>query len=63
MAQTVKALRSMGEPDWRLLAERASRENNHTKLVELVHALCDRLEQLQRPQRSQVASDLPASDS
>lgn len=62
MTQTAKSPRSTKEPDWRLLAERASRERNHTKLVQLVQALCHRLEELRMVHRSQVASDRPPSD-
>lgn len=62
MSSTSKRLRSSAEPDWRRLAERASREQDHTKLVQLVQALCDRLEELQTLNRSHVASDPPLSD-
>ena len=36
------------EPDWRKIAERASQENDPKKLAQLIQALCDRLEELQR---------------
>jgi hypothetical protein len=36
------------EPDWHKIAERASEESDPKKLVQLVQALCDRLEELQR---------------
>jgi hypothetical protein len=34
-------------PDWRELAERAEKETDPKKLIQLVKALCDRLEELQ----------------
>lgn len=36
------------EPDWRKIAERASEEKDPKKLAQLIQALCDRLEELQR---------------
>ena len=36
------------EPDWHKIADRASEEDDPKKLVQLVQALCDRLEELQR---------------
>jgi hypothetical protein len=33
-------------PDWREIAERASNERDPKKLIRLVKALCDRLEEL-----------------
>lgn len=36
------------EPDWRRIAERASEEKDPKKLAQLIQALCDRLEELQR---------------
>lgn len=36
------------EPDWRKIAERASEEKDPKKLAQLIQALCDRLEDLQR---------------
>lgn len=61
MLRTPKTIRSSVEPDWRRLAERASTEQDHAKLLQLVQALCDRLEELQTLDRSQAASDSPLS--
>jgi len=36
------------EPDWHKIAERASEESDPKRLLQLVQALCDRLEELQR---------------
>jgi hypothetical protein len=36
------------EPDWRKIAERASEEKDPKKLAQLIQALCDRLEEMQR---------------
>ena len=38
--------------DWRTLAELASRETDSAKLVEIVHELCDVLEQAEREKSS-----------
>jgi hypothetical protein len=35
-------------PDWRRIAETAAKERNTKKLIRLVRALCDRLEELHR---------------
>jgi hypothetical protein len=39
------------EPDWRKIAERASEETDPRKLAQLIQALCDRLEELQRSRK------------
>jgi hypothetical protein len=36
------------EPDWHKIAEKASEEQDPKKLAQLIQALCDRLEELQR---------------
>jgi len=36
------------EPDWHKIAERASEEKDPKKLAQLIQALCDRLDELQR---------------
>ena len=36
------------DPDWRKIAEKASEEKDPRKLAQLIQALCDRLEELQR---------------
>jgi hypothetical protein len=37
-------------PDWRRIAETAAKERNTKKLIRLVRALCDRLEELEQTQ-------------
>jgi len=44
-------------PGWRELAERASKEPDPTKLVQLVHELCDRLEQAEQQRKSVLQKD------
>jgi hypothetical protein len=39
------------EPDWHKIAERAAEEKDPKKLAQLIQALCDRLEELQRVRR------------
>jgi hypothetical protein len=36
------------DPDWHKIAERATEEKDPKKLAQLIQALCDRLEELQR---------------
>ncbi|MGC2473105.1 MAG: hypothetical protein WA485_02115 [Candidatus Sulfotelmatobacter sp.] len=36
------------EPDWHKIAERAAEEKDPKKLAQLIQALCDRLDELQR---------------
>lgn len=43
---TGTAERSRLTPDWREIAERAAAERDPRKLIRLVKALCDRLEEL-----------------
>ena len=38
-------------PDWRRIAETAAKERNNKKLIRLVRALCDQLEELQQAER------------
>ena len=38
-------------PDWRRIAETAAKERNNKKLIRLVRALCDQLEELQQTER------------
>lgn len=51
-------------PDWCLIAERAAQESDPKKLIQLVRALCDRLQEAElkkkkRPPRLEI---LPKSD-
>ena len=39
-------------PDWCEIAERASRESDPKKLIQLVRALCDRLQEVELRKRS-----------
>jgi hypothetical protein len=39
-------------PDWCEIAERASRESDPKKLIQLVRALCDRLQEAELKRRS-----------
>jgi len=45
-ATTAKSPRAV--PDWRRIAETAAKERNTKKLIRLVRALCDRLEELEQ---------------
>lgn len=48
-------------PDWCEIAERASRESDPKKLIQLVRALCDRLQETELRKRKRTES-LPKSD-
>jgi hypothetical protein len=43
--------------NWRELAERASKEPDPTKLLLLVHQLCDQLEQAEQRKKSVLQKD------
>jgi hypothetical protein len=48
-------------PDWCEIAERASRESDPKKLIQLVRALCDRLQETELRKRKRPES-LPNSN-
>ncbi len=45
------------EPSWRELAERASKEPDPKKLLELVHELCDQLDRTEEEKNSVMRQD------
>ena len=50
-------------PDWCEIAERASRESDPKKLIQLVRALCDRLQEAEWKKRKRPDPEsLPKSD-
>lgn len=50
-------------PDWCLIAERAAQESDPKKLIQLVRALCDRLQEAElRKTRRLRPESLPPSD-
>ncbi|MGC2446402.1 MAG: hypothetical protein WA477_02075 [Candidatus Sulfotelmatobacter sp.] len=50
------------EPDWHKIAERAAEEKDPKKLAQLIQALCDRLDELQRARaQAQSASQTPST--
>jgi hypothetical protein len=53
----------IGEPDWREIAEEASKEQDHTKLMELAQRLIDAFDSqypLPESKRDRTRSDNPA---
>lgn len=56
MSDTSNSYRTqLPEPNWHKIAEKAAEEKDPKKLAQLIQALCDRLEELQRA-RSQAQS-------
>lgn len=50
-------------PDWCEIAERASRESDPKKLIQLVRALCDRLQEAELRKRKRLDPEaLPKSN-
>lgn len=51
-------------PDWCLIAERAAQESDPKKLIQLVRALCDRLQEaeLKKKKRQPHLETLPEPD-
>lgn len=45
------------DPDWRQIAEQASKETDSRKLAHLIQALCDRLEELQQVRTDKLKSN------
>jgi hypothetical protein len=44
-------------PDWCQIAERAAQESDPKKLIQLVRALCDRLQEAENRKRKQPQSE------
>jgi hypothetical protein len=45
------------DPDWRQIAEQASKETDPRKLAFLIQALCDRLEEMQHARAAKPPGD------
>lgn len=46
-----------GVPDWCQIAERAAQESDPKKLIQLVRALCDRLQEAENRKRKRPPSE------
>lgn len=56
-ARKLPSLSPSDVPSWRELAERASKEPDPTKLLQLVHELCDQLERAEKLRKSLLQGD------